>query len=503
MSRPARARGGRRAGPAHATWYVHRDIKPGNILLSGNHALVADFGLARALAESAGDAFAGEKLTDTGLAVGTPTYMSPEQILEGDRVDARSDVYSLACVLYEMLAGEPPYVGRNAQAIMARRLVDPAPSVRHVRDVVPLGLDRALSTALARAPADRFQTMAAFASALQDIGRDSPITVQAPAGLVPGPERTALEDSGAERQRSRRRLIRGGVLACVCLVLVTVVFLAIREHWNPRVPTLLASGVLQQRDPLLIADFRSRPADSVLGGMVTEVFRIDLAQSPAVTIIPPSRVAEALARMKRPAADGFDLNVARELGIREGIKAVVTGEVLRSGVRYVISVQLIGASAGEVLLADRETAEDSTEIVTVLDRLSKRLRENIGESMRTIRGDPPLGEVTTPSLEALRKYTQAVRAGRQAEIQQHIALLEEAIALDSGFAMAYTDLGRALMPPILSGAPGLGAHEGVRASRAATGARAVCRQCGLLQQCDLRAEQGGRRPPRKAGPLPR
>ena len=94
--------------------------------------------------------------------------------------------------------------------------------------------------------------------------------------------------------------------------------------------------------------------------------------------------------MKRPAADGFDLNVARELGIREGIKAVVTGEVLRSGVRYVISVQLIGASAGEVLLADRETAEDSTEIVTVLDRLSKRLRENIGESMRTIRGDPPL-----------------------------------------------------------------------------------------------------------------
>jgi len=146
---------------AHKHGVVHRDIKPENILLGEGEAMVADFGIA--LAVSTADA---GRITDTGLAVGTPAYMSPEQASAEREVDGRSDIYSLACVLYEMLAGEPPYVGPNVQAVITKRLTDPAPSVRRLRSTVPEGLDRALMKALAKVPADRFNSAVDFAESL-------------------------------------------------------------------------------------------------------------------------------------------------------------------------------------------------------------------------------------------------------------------------------------------------------------------------------------------------
>jgi len=145
---------------AHAQGIIHRDIKPENILLSGGHALVADFGIARALSEESG------RLTATGLAIGTPAYMSPEQG-DGDRqVEARSDVYSLASVTYEMLTGEPPYAGATARAVMTKRLTDPIPSARRLRRTIPEPLDRAIMRGLAPTPADRFPSAGEFARAL-------------------------------------------------------------------------------------------------------------------------------------------------------------------------------------------------------------------------------------------------------------------------------------------------------------------------------------------------
>ncbi len=146
---------------AHVQGLIHRDIKPENILLHEGEAMVADFGIALAVS-----AAAGERLTETGVLVGTPEYMSPEQATGERALDARSDVYSLGCVLYEMLAGEPPYTGPTAQALIAKRLVDPVPGVRRVRAAVPAGVEQALMKALARVPADRFASAVAFAEAL-------------------------------------------------------------------------------------------------------------------------------------------------------------------------------------------------------------------------------------------------------------------------------------------------------------------------------------------------
>lgn len=136
--------------------------------------LVADFGIARAVT-----AAGGERLTETGIAVGTPAYMSPEQALAERTLDGRSDVYSLACVLYEMLAGQPPYTGATAQAVIARRLTDPVPSLRAVRDVVPAAVEQAISKALARVPADRFATASLFVAALRSPPVNAPSVVVA------------------------------------------------------------------------------------------------------------------------------------------------------------------------------------------------------------------------------------------------------------------------------------------------------------------------------------
>ena len=132
---------------AHTHGVIHRDIKPANILLDNGHAVVADFGIARAITAAAGS----ETLTEAGLGVGTPLYMSPEQGA-GENMDGRSDQYALGCVLYEMLAGQPPFTGRTAQAILARRLTDPVPSLRTVRESVPVHVEQVINRALSKAP---------------------------------------------------------------------------------------------------------------------------------------------------------------------------------------------------------------------------------------------------------------------------------------------------------------------------------------------------------------
>jgi protein kinase-like protein len=192
---------------AHRHGIVHRDIKPENILLEGEQAVVADFGIAQAI-----DAAGGERLTETGLTLGTPAYMSPEQAAGQREVDGRSDMYSLACVLYEMLAGEPPFTGPTARAVLARHTIDPVPPLRTVRPGVPATIERAITKALAKVPADRYPGVAEFAAAVASQEREL--------------------DAGPPRTRRIRWTVRGGLaVGLVLMLLVGLNFRDLRQRW--------------------------------------------------------------------------------------------------------------------------------------------------------------------------------------------------------------------------------------------------------------------------------
>jgi tetratricopeptide (TPR) repeat protein len=237
------------------------------------------------------------------------------------------------------------------------------------------------------------------------------------------------------------RAIRGGVIAFAALGIGTAVWMLARGLGIGPVGTLLAKGRLAERDRLVVADFENRTTDATLGPSLTEAFRIDLAQMRIVTLVPSATVAEALGRMQRDPNTPLTASIARDVAAREGAKAVVAGEVSAVGRGFVLSTRLLAATDGTELVTLRETADDDRGLVAALDRLSKRLRERIGESLRSIRGGKSLERVTTASLPALKLYSEGVRAFNQSDYRKAALMFEQAIALDSNFAMAWRKLG--------------------------------------------------------------
>jgi tetratricopeptide (TPR) repeat protein len=204
--------------------------------------------------------------------------------------------------------------------------------------------------------------------------------------------------------------------------------------------SLVARGLIDERAPVLVADFSS--PDSLLARAATEAFRVDLSQSPVVKVVEPSSVTEALARMGLSSDTPLDADRARELARREGIPAVVVGDVTPAGRGFVLTARLVEPADGSALASQRETASDTAAVLGALDKLSKSLRERIGESYVSLRADPALEKVTTPSLDALQRYTEALRAIEvQGDPDRAVTLLEEAVELDPGFAMAWRKLG--------------------------------------------------------------
>src|SRR5438552_1922637 len=483
---------------AHGHGVVHRDIKPDNVLLSGKHALVTDFGVAKAVSSSTGSGSG--TLTSIGMALGTPAYMAPEQAAGDPNADHRADLYAVGALGYELLAGRTPFGGLSPQGMLAAQVTaTPDPVTQH-RDSVPPALAALIMRCLAKLPADRPQSAEELLGQLEAMATPTGATLSEPSAISSGtqaalrrshPVRVAtlfalaavgvlalaqllvrllglpdwafagavglaaaalpfmLWTGAIERRRARagvphwltwRRALVSAGSGFGLLGVVTATHAAMRQLGIGPVGTLVASGVLAERDRLVLADFENRTKDSTLGPSLTEALRVDLAQSGVIRLLDAAAVGQALGRMGRAPGAPLDLALARELAQREGAKAVVRGHVDPFGRGYVVSAELVGASDGAALVALRENAQDDGAIIAAVDRLSHRLRERIGESLRTIRASEPLEQVTTRSLEALRKYSQGVRASDAADVARAGTLLEEAIALDTTFAMAYRKL---------------------------------------------------------------
>jgi eukaryotic-like serine/threonine-protein kinase len=258
--------------------------------------------------------------------------------------------------------------------------------------------------------------------------------------LDPGPSSPASAEPSSsffQRHLTWKRAILGGVAAFALLGFAVTGYFFMRVAGVGPVASLVAQGILEEREPILLADFRNATSDPELGTAVTEAFRVDLASSRVVTLVEPSQVQEALRRMGRDPGSELTPEIAREMAIRDGIKAVLDGEVVGAGSGYILTATLRATGDGATLATFRRTAAGPDAVIPAIDRLSQDVRERVGESLRSIRSGPPLWQVTTSSLEALRKYSQAEQVLARGDEMGGLALLREATALDSAFAMAY------------------------------------------------------------------
>jgi serine/threonine-protein kinase len=299
---------------AHSQGIVHRDIKPENILLAAGHAVVADFGIARALGRAGG-----EQLTATGFALGTPQYMSPEQASASPELDGRTDIYSLGCVLYEMLTGAPPFTGPSAQALLARHALDPVAPIRTVRGTVPPAVEQAVLRALAKVPADRYPTAGDFANALG-------------AAAVPVPTVAVAPSVPARRRIPGRGAV---VIAAAAGIAALTWWAASSRTGRDGAPT--AAPPKSSVAVLSFANLSSDTADAYLAQGVGEEIAARLGDFPGL------RVAGRGAVGRLEQADTADLlSRARRLGIGY----LVEGSVRRAGSRVRVSVRLVNAADG-------------------------------------------------------------------------------------------------------------------------------------------------------------
>ena len=387
---------------AHQHGVIHRDIKPENILLTKEASLgdaqplVADFGIARAL-----DAAGGDRLTETGLALGTPAYMSPEQASSDRHLDRRSDIYALGCVAYEMLAGQPPFTGPTAQSIMARHAVDPVPPLHTVRGTVPPAIEAAIERALAKVPADRFSTAEEFAQALT--------TEHAPAP-----------------PRRRLAAYRTGIVAIVTTAAVAGVVAALLGRAQPVavVPSATTMAVL----PL------------IAGGADTALTRLgrDLAVTLSATLDGLGGI-ETADRLTVANATADLSNLAPSEGAalarRLGSSSFVRGTLVRAGDNVRLDLGLYTTKGLAPLAEGITVSAHRDSIGTLTDSASWALLRQIwqrGESP-----SPSLSDITSRSLPALRSFLEGERELGANNWDKAALAFKSAIAADSGFGLAY------------------------------------------------------------------
>jgi len=395
---------------AHRHGVVHRDIKPENILMQEGEPLVADFGLARALAASNA---AG--LTQTGIILGTPAYMSPEQITGRGDLDERSDLYSLGCVLYEMLAGEPPFAGPPVDAALSRRLTDSPPRVSNVRPMVPPGIDAAVAKALARTPADRFATISRFAEALA----------------------TALP--AAEGPVFVRRIGRPFWLAGAFAALLVIAGLLLRQGgfaFDRGSPATVPRLVVLPFENLGNAE------DEYFADGMTDEITARLASLSGLAVIARQSAVRYKGSSKTPQQIGEDLGAAYLL---EATVSWQRGSEGRNRIR--VRPQLIRASDATHVWADVYD-EDLTEVFAVQSRIARSVVEGLGVALLD-RERVTLAAAPTRNPEAHDHYLRGLQYANQSEAFNErsyriaIPLFEKAVALDPTFVHAHAALSRA------------------------------------------------------------